>query len=232
MQAREQEAQRRPLRQDRHRLSLGVAEAPDALIARDQRPATGDVEGAVRLEAPGVEADGEVVGKQVGGREIEVDQARDAAIEKEDVVGKKVGVDLTLRQRARPIGQQPVEHGGKLRAETRRHGVGAVEAAREQRPPAGGPERVRSPGRVAGAGRVQPAKRLAERAAMGDLRSARPDAGQEGGDGGMAVGKDAQRLPVPPRHRLRAGDALRRQVLHKPQKPGQIRGIDPASHRV
>ena len=57
----------------------------------------------VLLEAPGVEADGDIVSYDIGAGEIEVDQPRQTLAEKEDVVGEQVGVDDPLRQPGRPI---------------------------------------------------------------------------------------------------------------------------------
>ena len=62
---------------------------------------------------------------------------------------------------------------------------------------------------------------------MRQLRAARPDAGQKGGDGRVPVRQHAERLAVAAVDRLRAADALPRQMLHQPEEPGQIGRIDP-----
>ena len=75
---------------------------PLARIALQQRAPLGDVEGVIGLEAPGVEADRQIVGERVGAGEIEIDQSRQPVIEKKHVVGKQVGVDHAAREVARP----------------------------------------------------------------------------------------------------------------------------------
>ena len=60
----------------------------------------------IGLEAPGVEADGDVIGERVGAGEIEIDEAGQPVAEEEHVIGKQIGVDHTLGQVARP---QPFE---------------------------------------------------------------------------------------------------------------------------
>ena len=71
--------------------------------------ALGDIVGMIRLEAPGVEADGDVIGEHVVAGEIEVDQARDLVAEEEDVVGEEVGVNNPLGQIARPFAVEMLE---------------------------------------------------------------------------------------------------------------------------
>ena len=80
-----------------------------ALVALEQRLPLGDIEGVVRLEAPGVERDGNVVGECVVAGEVEVDQARQLVAEEEDVVGKEIGVDDALRQIRGPVGLEMIE---------------------------------------------------------------------------------------------------------------------------
>ena len=65
----------------------------------------------IRLETPGVEADGDVVDQRVGAGEIEIDQPRQLVAEKEYVVGKQVGVDDALRQSLRPFALEQIEFG-------------------------------------------------------------------------------------------------------------------------
>jgi hypothetical protein len=56
----------------------------------------------IRLETPGVETDGDVVGERIGAGEIEIDQAGELGTEEEHVVRKQVGMDHALRQVFRP----------------------------------------------------------------------------------------------------------------------------------
>src|SRR6516162_2285194 len=65
-QPRQQEAQRRPARQYRQRLPLRARERSHRRIGLQQRAPLGDVVGMIRLEAPGVEADGKIVSERVG----------------------------------------------------------------------------------------------------------------------------------------------------------------------
>ncbi len=96
----QQEAQRRAPREQRQGLALRRRERAHALVAFEQGLALGDVEGVVRLEAPGIERDGNVVGEGIVAGEVEIDQGREPVAEEEDVVGKQVGVDDALLQSA------------------------------------------------------------------------------------------------------------------------------------
>src|SRR3712207_9447691 len=66
--------------------------------SRDHRLALGEVERPVRLETPGIEADGEVIGEGIRAGEIEVDQPRDLGADEEDVVGEEIRMDHSLRR--------------------------------------------------------------------------------------------------------------------------------------
>ena len=101
---RQHEAQRRAARQNRQRSLLVATERPHRLIASKQRRPLGQVEGKILLEAPGVEAGGDVVGVEVVASEIEVDQAGQFLAEEEDVVRKQIGVDDALRQAPQKFG--------------------------------------------------------------------------------------------------------------------------------
>ena len=101
-QPRQQETQRRAARQQRQRLLLGVGQLPLAAIGVEQRARLGDVEGMIRLETPGVQADRDVIGQHVVAGEREVDQPRQLVAEEEHVVGKQIGVDHAVRQIVRP----------------------------------------------------------------------------------------------------------------------------------
>ena len=103
VEAGEEEAQRRAAAEQRQGLGLVGRERTDGLVTFDQRHALGDVVGPVLLEAPGIEADGEVIGEEIVAGEIEVDQARELVVEEEDIVREQVGVDDAVRQILRPV---------------------------------------------------------------------------------------------------------------------------------
>ena len=75
VQAGQEEAQRRAVGQHRQRRALRRRQRPAALVAGDEGARGGDVEAAVRLEAPGVQRDADVVGQRVAGGEVEVERA-------------------------------------------------------------------------------------------------------------------------------------------------------------
>src|SRR5260370_30511650 len=82
----------------------------------DEESRLGDIEAAVRLEAPGVEADRQVIGEKIGAGEIEIDQPRHLAVAEEDIVREQIGMDDPARQPARPrrfqTGELLAEPGG------------------------------------------------------------------------------------------------------------------------
>ncbi len=99
----------------------------------------------IRLEAPGVEADGDVVGEHIVAGEIEIDQAGQLVAEEEDVVGKQIGMDDALRQIARPGFFQ----NERVRSRRSHFRPGCTPSASpaahlEQRPPARDRQRVRA----------------------------------------------------------------------------------------
>src|SRR3990172_2758460 len=94
----QEEAERRTSRERRQPLQLGLGQGAYPFVSLKQRPRLGDIEAAVSLEAPGIEADGDVVSERVIAGEIEVDQAGNLVAEKEDIVGEEVGMDDALRQ--------------------------------------------------------------------------------------------------------------------------------------
>ena len=55
--------------------ALGEMTAEETGLTSQEGAPLGDVEGEILLEAPGVEADGDVVGERVVAGEIEVDEA-------------------------------------------------------------------------------------------------------------------------------------------------------------
>ncbi|GAB2286248.1 hypothetical protein Dimus_020668 [Dionaea muscipula] len=166
VEAGQQEAHRRTLRQNRQRRDLGLRQGADGLIGRDERAALGHVKGAVGLETPGIKADGEVIGEDVGRGEIEVDEAGNLPVEEKDIVGKEIGMDLAARQVLRPVREDAVQRFREFGTEAGGDVVGAAEAAVQQGPPAGGPEGIDPLGRIAGAGLVQLGERLPKRRAM------------------------------------------------------------------
>ena len=84
-------------------MQLGLGQGAHPFVSLKQRPRLGDIEAAVRLEAPGIEADDDVVGEHIVAGEVEVDQAGNLVAEKEDVVGEEIGMDDALRQVRRPV---------------------------------------------------------------------------------------------------------------------------------
>ena len=102
----QQEADRRTPAQHRQRRALGIRQRARRVIGAQHGPRLGDIEGKIRLEAPRVQAHRDVVGQDVGRREVEVDQAGQPAVQEEHIVGKQVGMDVTDRQSraARPPG--------------------------------------------------------------------------------------------------------------------------------
>jgi hypothetical protein len=73
MEAGQEKPQRRAPSKHRKRLGLG-GESAHGLIAIDQGHALGQVERAIWLETPGIEADRDVIGEKIIAGEIEVDQ--------------------------------------------------------------------------------------------------------------------------------------------------------------
>src|SRR6266566_2547492 len=90
----------------------------------------------VKLEAPGVEADRDVVGERVGAGEIKIDQAGQPIAEEEHVVGKQIGMDHALWQVARPMPLEMIELGNDRLLEPRLQAIGTARGSTKQRPPA------------------------------------------------------------------------------------------------
>ena len=183
-QPRQQEAQRRAARQQRQRILLGVRQLALAAVGVEQRARLGDVEGTIDLEAPGVEADRDVIGEDVVAGEREVDQPRQPLAEEEHVVRKQVGMDHAVRQIARPARFEMVELAGDEIAQARLHAVGARGGLIEQRPPAGDRQRVLADQRKVAAGKMHLRQRLADAGAMRRVRPPRPHAFEEVDDRG------------------------------------------------
>src|SRR5207244_5927231 len=105
-------------------------ERPGRAVRADKQPRLGDIEAAVRLEAPGVEADRQVIGEKIGADEIEIDQSRYLAVAKEDIVREQIGMDDPVRQPARPRRFEKRELFAEFGSEARLHLVGARRRAR------------------------------------------------------------------------------------------------------
>ena len=193
----------------------------------DQKPRLGDIEAAIRLEAPGVEADRQVVGEKIGAGEIEIDQPRHLAVAEEDIVGEQIGMDDPARQPAGPRRFEKGELLPQFGGEARLHLVGARRAGFVIPAPAGGPEIIAPPHRKRRAGAMQPGQRTAERRAVERLDAARPHAVEKGDDRRWPAAQFAQRLAVARPHRGRAGDALMGEVIHQRDEERQVRRGDP-----
>ncbi len=176
----------------------------------------------VGLEAPGVEADGDVIGERVGAGEVEVDQAGELLAEEEHIVGKQVGVDHALRQAARPRAFEQRELALDRVAQSRLHGVRARGGRNIERPPAVNRERVAPALRKIRARKMQARKRVAKRRAMGRARAADPHAVEEGHDRGRPPGDEAQHVAGPVLDRLRTGQPARRQILHQREEERNV----------
>ena len=172
-----------------------AGESGRACVALQQRAALGDVEGMVGLEAPGVEADRDIVGERVGAGEVEVDQARKRVAEEEHVVREQVGVDHALRQAARPVLLEMRSSSAMVlraapAARCRRGPRPARRAAASLRPKA---RCAACCGKV-GAGEMQPRQRRADRGAVPRVRPPDPHAVEEGDDRRRPAAQLAERL--------------------------------------
>src|SRR3984893_12228851 len=99
----QQNAECRDARKQRKRFHFALLEFAYAVIAREQRPAFGDIERAVDFETPRVETNRDVVGEEVVASEVKIDQARKLLPQKENVIGEKIGVNDARGQPARPV---------------------------------------------------------------------------------------------------------------------------------
>src|SRR5205085_4621629 len=134
-QPRQKKTQRSPARQQRQRILLGLRQLARAAIGVEQRARLGDVEGKIRLETPGVEADRDVVGEDIVAGEREVDQSGKLVAEEEDIVGKQIGVNDADGQIQRPMLFQMLQFARDGVAQARLHAVGAPCCEIEQRTP-------------------------------------------------------------------------------------------------
>src|SRR5688572_29404970 len=70
----EEKAKRGSAGKNRKRRALRRLQRPDAFVGLNQRAAFRDVKAVVRLEAPRVQADREVIGEEIVAGEIEIDK--------------------------------------------------------------------------------------------------------------------------------------------------------------
>ncbi len=197
-------------------------------VAAQQRAGLGDVEGKIPLEAPGVEADRHVVGVDVRGGEVEIDQPGNPAIEEEHVVREQIGMDMPHRQVLRPGGQDPLQPAGQLRRQARAAPHRRRSHLASSGPQASGPSAFWRVGAKPWPGQMQLGQRRTQRLAMLGQHTARPHAGQEGGDGGN-LARPAGSAFWPSLARTGSGQEMPAccQMLHQPQEPGQVRRVHP-----
>src|SRR5579871_5462825 len=81
----QEKAQSRPAAQDRQRLAFELVERSQLRVGLQQRAPFGDIVRKVLLEAPGIEADRNVIGEGIGAGKVKVDKARQFVAEKEYV---------------------------------------------------------------------------------------------------------------------------------------------------
>src|SRR5260370_20497200 len=180
IEARQQEAQGSATRQQRQYFPLLVIQPADLVVGLQQRACLGGVEGVVALEAPGIEADRDVIGQEVIAGEVEVDEARQLVMQEEDVVVEQVGVDDARRPALRPIRLEEVDLRPRLAIQLL---VDMTAPAVEQRPPAGDRQCIWAREREVATGKMQPGERFADRTAMPDGNAAWREPMQERRDG-------------------------------------------------
>ena len=79
-------------------VELVLLQRPRRLVCRQQRLRPRFVETAVRLHAPVVHGDCNVIEPRVGAREVEIDDARDPAAFEQDIVPEQIRVNRAVRQ--------------------------------------------------------------------------------------------------------------------------------------
>src|SRR6516165_10068257 len=135
-------------------------------IAVEQQSRLGHIEAAIGFEAPSIEADRQIIGEKVGAGEIEVNQAGNFTVAKENVIGKEVSVDHPGRQAARARAFEQLQLGAELFSKPRLHLGRTIETGIEDPPPTSDRKIVCSGHPERGAGPVQRGKRRAEPGAM------------------------------------------------------------------
>ena len=222
VEAGQQESEGRAARQQRQRLELLVRNGAHPPVSLQHEPRLGDVEGAVRLETPGIETDRQVVREEVIAGEIEIDQARELVGEEEDVVGKEVGMDHAGRQVFRPGLFQVSQLFGEFVGQALLDLVGARRAGFEQRTPARDREIVLAAEREVCAGQVHLGHGVAQFLAVRRQNAARPEPVQEGDDNRRPAAELAQGLSVAALQRRRAADAASGEVVQESEEIGQV----------
>ena len=183
----------------------------------------GDVERIIALEAPGVEADRDVVGEHVVAGKGEIDDAGEPLAEKENIVRKQIGVNHAIWQIHRPNAAfEMIELSRDELAQTVLQFVGARSCCIEQRTPAGNRQRIGTRHRKIASGDMHSRQRLADTGAVRDIRLARPDALQKSDDRCGPAGQDAQHLAASVLDRQRTDDAARCEMRHQPKKERQV----------
>src|SRR6516165_1214188 len=159
---RQQKAQRATAGEHRQRSKFVRREGPLPSITVEQQSCLGHIKAAVRFEAPGVEADRQVIGKKISAGEIEVNQAGQRVVAEEYVIRKKVGVDYPDREVTRPHGLEQHKFGCEFFGEPGLCLGGAGPTGFEEAPPASDREIIRSGHPERRAGPVQFGERPAE----------------------------------------------------------------------
>ena len=169
--------------------------------------------------------DGDIISAGISAGEIEIDEAGDAPIQHQYIIGKQIGMDGRLRQASRPIGGggQPARHGiGQAGVNLAQPAI----AAGGERWPGRGAKRVGARGGEIGERTVHLAQCGANLA--GGLRRGFSNAHtrQEFDQAGWAAVQHLQNLAAGIDNRAGDREAFGRKMAHQRQEPGQIAGID------
>ena len=222
----EKEAQRSASGECRQGVELGRSEWPHVHVALQEGPALGQVVVAERLEAPGIQADRDVVGEEVVAGEIEVDDAGDLVAGEEHVVGEEVRMDDAGRERPGPAGLQRLEgrfdEFGQALGQRCRAGTTGL----EQRAPARDRQGIGPVAPEVHDGGMQRGERGTQRAAAGGIDAPRRMPVEKAHDRrGLAAERlQASSLAVVDGHR--AGDGARREMVHEAEKERQVGRVD------
>src|SRR5260221_763770 len=152
---RQQEPERAAAGKERQGVDLGSVKLPHFAVLADEKTRLRDIEAQIWLETPGIKADCNVVGEEIGAGEIEVDQTRELAVAKKHVVRKEIGMDDAARQVARPCRFEKQQLLLKLGGKSRLHVVSVRGTRFVKPPPAREPQIVGSRHRKRPAGEVQ-----------------------------------------------------------------------------
>ena len=211
----EQKAHGRAARESRQRIPFRPAKRTHLSIRVKQRPALCDVVRMIRLEAPGIEADGHVIGERIGAGKIEVDETRELVAEEEHIIRKKIGVDDALRQRRAARSFPAIQLLCNFRTKALPHAIAARFGLLVKRPPAFNRECVGALEFEIRARQMQPRERLADRGAVAGTGTADPQPVEKSHDRRRPAGDFAEHAALLVFHRLRTGNAARRQMLHQ-----------------